>query len=381
MTASESHPEAGRPDPAPPASDVESRAETARSYRPVVLAALTAALVTLCALLTYPFLTAITWGVALAILAWPMHHAIRRRVPNPSLAAALSTAAVVAVIVLPVGFVAYQISREAAEQMNGETAGEVLQEKLARVPVLGRAVVWMNRVGVDVEQQARQVLGRYTGDIAGLAAGSVSSALQALLAVFIMYFLFRDRSELMLGLRDLLPLSREEEERVFLRAADSVHATLYATIVTSLIDSAGFGLLFWWSGLPAPFLWTAFLFILSLLPVLGAALVWLPSAGYLAMTGGWGAAVAVLAWGAFTFVTVDNFLYVRLAGNRMRMHPVPAFIAFLGGVSLFGASGMILGPAAVAVTMAVLEVWKRRLAASAGAGGSAAWDGREGQSR
>ena len=372
MTASESHPEAGRPDPTPPASGVESRAETARSYRPVVLAALTAALITLCALLTYPFLPAITWGVSLAILAWPMHHAIRHRVQNHSLAAALSTAAVVAVIVLPVGFVAYQISREAVEQMKGESAGEVLQEKLARVPVLGRAVVWMNRLGVDVEQQARQVLGRYTGDIAGLAAGSVSSALQALLAVFITYFLFRDRSELMLGFRDLLPLSREEEDWVFLRAADSVHATLYATIVTSLIDSAGFGLLFWWSGLPAPFLWTAFLFILSLLPVLGAAMVWLPSAGYLAMTGGWGAAVAVLAWGAFTFVTVDNFLYVRLAGNRMRMHPVPALIAFLGGVALFGASGMILGPVVVAVTMAVLEVWKRRLAASAGAGGSAA---------
>ena len=80
-------------------------------------------------------------------------------------------------------------------------------------------------------------------------------------------------------------------------------------------------------------------------------------------------------------MTVDNFLYVRPAGDRMRVHPVPALIAFLGGVSLFGASGMILGPAVVAVTMAVLEVWKRRMSASAGAGGSAACDGREGQGR
>lgn len=203
MTANESHPDAGRHDATPPASGVESRAETARSYRPVVLAALTVALITLCALLAYPFLPAITWGVALAILAWPMHHAIRRRVQIHSLAAALSTAAVVAVIVL----------------------------------------------------------------------------------------------------------------------------------------TAGFGLLFWWSGLPAPFLWTAFLFILSLLPILGAAMVWLPSAGYLAMTGGWGAAAAVLGWGALTFVTVDNFLYVRLAGDRMQMHPVPALIAFLGAWRCSGRRG------------------------------------------
>jgi predicted PurR-regulated permease PerM len=92
----------------------------------------------------------------------------------------------------------------------------------------------------------------------------------------------------MRGLRDLLPLSLEEEDRVLARAADSVHANLYATVVTSLIDSAGFGLLFRWSGLPAPFLWTAVLYILSLLPILGAAMVWLPVARYLAMGEGMG---------------------------------------------------------------------------------------------
>jgi predicted PurR-regulated permease PerM len=179
--------------------------------------------------------------------------------------------------------------------------------------------------------------------------------------VFLLYYLFVDRATFLYGLRDLLPLSRSESDQVFARAADSVHANLHATIVTSLIDSAGGGLMFWALGLPAPFLWTAVMFVLSLLPVVGAGLVWVPAVAYLALSGRWLAALALLAWGVLTFIIVDNIVYVRLAGERMRMHAVPALIAFLGGLAVFGVSGMILGPAILAVTVAFLEVWKRRL--------------------
>ncbi len=337
---------------------------TARSLRPVTLAALTAGLIALCALLAYPFLPAITWGIALAILAGPIHRAIHRRVEGPALSAALSTAVVVAIILVPGGFVAYQISREAtaaAGRMEGNPVGATLQEQATRVPILGRAVARLEQLGVDVQQQARGAARRLLGDSTALAGGAAATILQALVATFLIYFLFRDRVKLMRGLRGLLPLSGEEADRVFSRAADSVHANLHATVITSVIDSVGFGLLFWWSGLPAPVLWTAVLFVLSLMPILGAAMVWIPATAYLTMSGRWAGAAGVVAWGALTFVAVDNFLYVRLAGERMRMHPVPALIAFLGGVAVFGASGMVLGPAIVAVTMAVLEVWNHRV--------------------
>src|SRR5262245_8998490 len=105
----------------------------------------------------------------------------------------------------------------------------------------------------------------------------------------------------------------------------------------------------------------AWWFVLSILPIVGAGLVWLPAAVYLALSGQLLAAAALIAWGVLSFLIVDNVIYVRLAGERMRMHDVPALIAFLGGIALFGISGMILGPAILAVTAALLEVWKRRL--------------------
>jgi len=73
------------------------------------------------------------------------------------------------------------------------------------------------------------------------------------------------------------------------------------------------------------------------------------------------AASALLAWGIGSFIVVDNFLYARLAGERTRLHPVPALLAFLGGLAMFGIAGMILGPAILALALAFQEVWKMRL--------------------
>src|SRR5205085_9831743 len=179
--------------------------------------------------------------------------------------------------------------------------------------------------------------------------------------VFVLYYLFRDRAQFLRALRGLLPLTRADSDRLFARAADSVHANLYATIVTSAIDAVGGGLMFWALGLPSPVLWGVVMFVLSILPVVGTALVWVPAAAYLAVTGNWLAAVALVVWGIVEFIIVDNIIYVRLAGQRMRMHDVPAMIAFLGGIAVFGLSGMILGPAILAVTTAFLEVWRRRM--------------------
>ena len=340
-------------------------AGTGERIRLLALVTLTAVLIGLCLLLAAPFLPAITWAVALAILAWPMHRWIAHRASRRGVAAALSSAVVAAAILATGLFVAYQIASEtvsAAGRMKDGAAGGDIREKTASIPVLGKLVAWMERVGLDVEATARGLVESNIRGTTNLAQGSAMAIIQFLVAMFILYYLFRDRDTFLGGLRDLLPLSRAESDFLFARAADSVHATLYATVVTSIIDATAFGLTFWATGLPAPVLWAVIMFILSLLPVLGAGLVWVPAAAYLAMTGRWLGAAALIGLGVVTATFVDNILYARLAGGRMRMHNVPVLVSFLGGIAAFGMSGMILGPAILAVTEAILEVWKRRLA-------------------
>jgi predicted PurR-regulated permease PerM len=176
--------------------------------------------------------------------------------------------------------------------------------------------------------------------------------------VVVLFFLLRDRAVLARGMRRVLPLSDAEVARVTGRAADSVQANLYANVITSLLDAVGAGVVFWAVGLPAPVLWGAVTFVVTLLPLVGSAGVWVPAATYLALTGRWMPAAVIAMWGVATWALVDHILYVRLVGGRLRMHPLLLLIAILGGLALFGASGLVLGPGIVAVTEAFLDIWE-----------------------
>jgi len=328
------------------------------------LAALTVGLVVLCFLLALPFLSAIAWGVALAVISWPMHRWIRERIKNPTGSAVVSTAIVASFLLTAGLFIANQLLEESAkatEKAKNVQAKEELKSTITRVPVFAPLIRWMDRVGLDPETEVRKIIGGFSSDFSGLAQGSAAAAVQFLAAIFILFFAFKDRWEFVNGLRSLLPLTRAETDRVMKSASDSIHANLYATFITSLIDSIILGTLFWWTGLPSPVLWTVSMFLLAFLPVVGAGLVWVPAAIYLMVMGKMAAGLVILGAGAACFVLIDNFLYARIAAGKMRMHEVPALLSFFGGLAYFGFAGMVLGPATLAVTVAVIEVWKSRL--------------------
>ena len=102
--------------------------------------------------------------------------------------------------------------------------------------------------------------------------------------------------------------------------------------------------------------------VLAILPIFGAALIWVPAALFLAIQGEWNKALLLAGWGALIVGLVDNLLYPMLVKNRMRMHTVPVFIAVLGGLFAFGATGIVLGPLILAIALALLDIWRRRMA-------------------
>jgi len=306
---------------------VEGPLASGRPLRPVALALLTLLLIGLCLYLAVPFRDALAWAFALAIIAWPLHVWIGHRVQYRSLAAALSTLAVLVLILGPGLFVAYELAQEAtsaAERVKAESAEGVVRDSMEKTPGLRKVVEWADRVGVDLDRSARQIVSGYTQDASSLVQGTTSAVLQAAVALFILYHLFRDRFDLTRSVRTLLPLTRDETDQVFAQAADAVRANLYANVLTSVVAAAGGGVMFWLTGLPSPVLWAVVMFFLSLLPVLSSALVWVPATAYLALSGQWPQAVALGAWGAVNSIVVDNLMYVWLAGHRMKLHQVRA---------------------------------------------------------
>lgn len=340
-----------------------SRRRDKRRVRTATLAGLTLLGLVICVFLAYPFLPALAWALALAIMAGPLHSRLERVIPNANVSAGVSTAVVVAIILLPVLAVAEKFGQEAAtaaRQVQALAQEGRVEAAVTQLPYGTEVLAWAKQ-NVDVEGEARQALGVATGGAAAFARGTTWFAVQALVCVFVLFFAFRDRRHLLSTGRDLSPLSRKETDYLFTRVADSIHATVYVTVLISAFQGVTGGLLFWALGLPAPVLWGAIMFVLGVIPLLGAFLVWGPAAVVLALGDRWGAAVLLVTWGLLMAGPIGNWMYGSLAGGRLRLHPVPVLIAFVGGLAVFGVSGMVLGPAALAVTLGLLDVWRRRM--------------------
>ena len=114
--------------------------------------------------------------------------------------------------------------------------------------------------------------------------------------------------------------------------------------------------IFWALGLPSPLLWGVVMFFLSMIPMAGAFLVWVPAAIYLALTGAYVKAGVLVVWGVIVIGSIDNILSPRLVGRRASLHELLIFFAVLGGLQVFGVLGLVLGPVVVAMTLALIEM-------------------------
>jgi len=331
----------------------------------LVLAAATALAFYVCYRLALPFLPAVTWALALAVVAIPLHGRLLKLTGRPNLAAGLSVLVVAALIVAPAVLLARQLVGEAGrglEALKAQTEQGRWQAALEANPALARALDVV-APGADVRGSAERAVGAAGSYLSSFVGGSLWALAQLFITFFTLFYLFRDRRTLMKGVRSMLPLSQSETDRLFARVSDTIYATFYGTFAVSFVQGLLGGLMFWWLGLPSPLLWGVVMFLLSLVPVLGAPVVWGPAALFLAASGSWGKALILTVWGLAVIGSVDNLLYPALVGDRVRLHTLLIFFSVLGGIMLFGAAGLVLGPVAVVVTTLLIEVWRRRLPA------------------
>lgn len=327
----------------------------------LVLIAATGICFYLCYLIASPFLPALAWALALAVITYPLHRWISRRIRQPNIAAAVSVLLVAIVILGPVVFITHNLVRQAtvgAEQVKAAAAGGLLKTIAERNPRVAPVLTWLE-TNVNVTGQIE----RAVGGIAAFMTGSIWAVGELLITLFVLFFLLRDRHRGLAALRSVVPLSEAEADKIFRRVADTIHATVFGTLLVAAVQGALGGLMFWWLGLPAPLLWGLIMGLLAIVPVLGAFVIWVPAALFLALQGDWGKALILTAWGAFVIGLIDNLLYPIFVGKKLRLHTALVFIAIVGGLALFGGSGVILGPVVLAITDALIEIWRRRTAA------------------
>ena len=144
------------------------------------------------------------------------------------------------------------------------------------------------------------------------------------------------------------------------RVGAMIFATIYGSLGVALVQGFLGGLMFWILGLPAPLLWGAVMMLFAIVPVAGTFVVWMPAAVALFLQGSTTKAIILLIYGATAISLVDNLLYPYLVGSSVRLHTVPVFLSIAGGLIVFGLSGLVVGPAVLALTLALLEVLRKR---------------------
>jgi len=179
---------------------------------------------------------------------------------------------------------------------------------------------------------------------------------QMVLVVFTLFYMFRDGERIRQGIADTLPLQQIQMHDISRRTQDVIAATIYGVLVISAIQGTLGTFIFWALGLPSPLLWGVVMFFLSMIPMAGAFLVWVPAAIFLLLTGAYVKAAILVGWGLLVIGSIDNFLSPLLVGRRARLHELLIFFSVLGGLQVFGILGLILGPVVVAITLALIEM-------------------------
>jgi predicted PurR-regulated permease PerM len=320
-----------------------------------------------------PFLISIAVAAVLTSLSYPAFEWICGKLKGRRGWAALTAClAVTLVIILPVVFLLILLSNQVVQVYSqfqeGLARGDFtdLPAKLQNIRYIRTPLAWLGRFidlkRLDLAGSLAEILKQASVFLLTHSTAILTGAAQMIFNFFLMiitmFFLFRDGDQLRRHLRGLSPLSDRYAKLLAKTFREVARATVVGSLTTAFIQGMVAGLIFWILGVPNALFWGALCALFSLVPVVGAALVWAPWAGYLLLSGHLLQGVLMLVLQAVVAGSVDNLLRPLFIQGRVRMHTLVIFFSIMGGVGYFGVLGMVFGPILVALGLTLLEVYR-----------------------
>jgi predicted PurR-regulated permease PerM len=308
-----------------------------------------------------PFLAALAWAVIIVVVSYPAYGWSRARF-RPTVAALLCTVGITVLLIVPTLLVMAAFVRQ------GVQAVQDLQ-----LQIQNGHFDWVNRVWLQLEARFADnnmtslstIVGKYADQAATFVAARVGTVLKNT-AVFLfhlsvmilaMFYLYRDGESIVERVREILPFEAEHRDRMMREA----HDLIFASVVSSGVAAAAHGILggiaFGLTGINAPVFWGVMMGFFSLVPVVGSALIWAPAAINLIVQGHIGAGILLAVFCSIIVGLVDNVVRPWVIGGRTEMGGLVVFISVLGGISVFGLLGVVVGPIVVATAASLLDLY------------------------
>nr|WP_249792388.1 AI-2E family transporter [Bradyrhizobium sp. BRP22] len=315
------------------------------------------------------FYGAVLWAVVVAVIFAPVNRALLKSVGGrQTLAASITVLLIIAMVLLPLAMIATSLVREAtglyAKMQSGEyDFSGYVQRVFDALPAW--ATGWLDRFNLGDLSALRETL------TSGLMKGGQVLAPQALsigmntfdfvislgIMLYLLFFLLRDGKAVADRIKEAVPLGADQKSALFTRFADVVRATVKGGVLVAMAQGALGGLAFWFLGVHAPILWAVLMAFLSLLPAIGAGLVWIPVAIYFLATGAIWQGLGLIAYGVLVIGLVDNVLRPFLVGKDTKLPDYVVLISTLGGIEVFGLNGFVIGPLIAAIFMVAWEIF------------------------
>ena len=316
-----------------------------------------------------PFFGAIFWGAVLAILFAPFHRRILARMGNRPVLAALTTLGICLILVIiPMILIAISMAQEGTALFQKVESGEInvgdfLRNIFTALPAWVHNI--MARFGVDNIASLQAWLSsaavqgsKFIGtNVLNIGKNAFDFMVSFFVMLYLLFFLLKDGRALAARIQHAIPLSSEHKQLLFDKFTTVIRATVKGNFLVAGAQGALGGLAFWVLDVQAPLLWAVVMAFLSLLPAVGAALVWAPVALYLIATGAIWEGMMLIAFGVLVIGLIDNLLRPILVGKDIKMPDYLVLISTIGGMAIFGLNGFVIGPIVAAMFIALWDIF------------------------
>ncbi|MDP1932960.1 MAG: AI-2E family transporter [Gammaproteobacteria bacterium] len=328
------------------------------------------------AVILRPFWSAIFWAVVITVLFAPMQTRLLVHMKGHHTRTALLTLLICSVIVImPVlallsAFIGEGVGLYARIESEEINPALFIDRVVGAIPFLPGL---MERIGIDTASIRAYLSSSAVGiseviaqQALSVGRNTVNFTISLALMLYLTFFLLRDGEKIVRKMEAAVPLSPTRKKLLFSKFVEVTRATVKGNLLVAVVQGALGGFIFWLLGIPAAVLWAVVMAFLSLIPAVGAALVWVPVAIYLYATGKWVEASVLVAYGALIIGLADNVLRPILVGRDTKLPDYIVLFSTMGGLALMGINGFVIGPLIAAVFLSFWAIFTADLAANTG---------------
>lgn len=316
-----------------------------------------------------PYYAALFWATVLAVLFYPVQRRLHARLRGrANLAAMITLIIVLLIVIIPTLFITGALIQEIATAYKRISSGEFnlgmyFEQVVTALPPSVHNALNMLGVGDVLSVREKLQQGALTGGrfLATQAVSLGQNTAQLLIGLgvmlYVLFFLLRDGAQLARQSKQLIPMSETHKQHFIRKFATVVRATVKGNIVVAITQGALGGLIFWILGIQGALLWGVVMTVLSLLPAVGAALIWAPVAVYFLVTGSIIQGIILILFGVLVIGLIDNLLRPILVGKDTKIPDWLILVSTLGGISVFGLNGFVIGPLTAALFMSAWDLF------------------------